>query len=142
MLKKPSVPIIFEWTLGWLSFSTVSNVCIWFEKYFAAFPKILHTCGFEMTYRIVVIDFVQKPTSIYITKSIRKTEAKQLMDLSDRRSIGKCCSSPLGDLQPSPLLHPNRGKPNELRKQHIKANPNPKMKWVSDERALAGVHFS
>ncbi len=24
----------------------------------------------------------------------------------------------------------------------IKANQNPKMKWVSDERALAGVHFS
>ncbi len=24
----------------------------------------------------------------------------------------------------------------------LKANPNPKMKWVSDERALAGVHFS
>ncbi len=24
----------------------------------------------------------------------------------------------------------------------LKAIPNPKMKWVSDERALAGVHFS
>ncbi len=24
----------------------------------------------------------------------------------------------------------------------LKANQNPKMKWVSDERALAGVHFS
>ncbi len=24
----------------------------------------------------------------------------------------------------------------------LKATPNPKMKWVSDERALAGVHFS
>ncbi len=24
----------------------------------------------------------------------------------------------------------------------VKANPNPKMMWVSDERALAGVHFS
>ncbi len=27
------------------------------------------------------------------------------------------------------------------KKGTVKANPNPKMKWVSDERALAGVHF-
>ncbi len=28
------------------------------------------------------------------------------------------------------------------RKPELKANQNPKMKWVSDERASAGVHFS
>ncbi len=31
---------------------------------------------------------------------------------------------------------------NHIRRDIFKANPNPKMKWVSDERALAGVHFS
>ncbi len=34
------------------------------------------------------------------------------------------------------------GNVGTVASQNVKANPNPKMKWVSDERALAGVHFS